>query len=201
VASATFKDHLLSNPDPEFAFVDPPFNFNRADVASHPPEVTGYFLLNSLCRRLGWPSLSGKRLIDYGCGVRFTRTLINLGMDIGAYTDIDVNKKSIAWLNENIRDARFRFEWVDMQNPKYNRAGVIESDPDLLKKRGVEGYDGACMYSVITHQTPEEATIIFSMLRKAARSTLLRASTMRFPSLPKGIQTGQDNSAPTIKIS
>ena len=31
---------------------------------------------------------SGKRLLDYGCGVRFTRTLINLGMDIGAYAGI-----------------------------------------------------------------------------------------------------------------
>lgn len=166
MTNTRFADLLRDNPDPEFGFVDPPFNFNAAGTAKYPPEVSGYFLLNSLCRRLGWPSLAGKRLLDYGCGVRFTRTLINLGMDIAAYAGIDVNKESIAWLNENVKDPRFRFELVDMQNPKYNPAGVIESDPDLLKKRGLESYDGACMCSVITHQTPGEATVILSMLRR-----------------------------------
>jgi SAM-dependent methyltransferase len=167
VTNTHFTDLLRSNPDPEFGYVDPPFNFNAAGVTKYPPEISGFYLLNSLCRRLGWPSLSGKRLLDYGCGVRFTRTLINLSMDIGAYAGIDVNKKSIAWLKENVKDPRFRFECLDMQNPKYNRQGAIETDPDLLKKLGIEGYDAACMYSVITHQTPEEAKVILSMLRKS----------------------------------
>jgi hypothetical protein len=147
MSSPSFKSLLRGNPDPQFAFVDPPFNLNAAGTAKYPPEVSGFFLLNSLCRRLGWPSLSGKRLLDYGCGVRFTRTLINLGMDFGAYAGIDVNKKSIAWLKDNVRDPRFRFECVDMQNPKYNRRGAIEIDTDLLKRLGIEGYDAACMYS------------------------------------------------------
>jgi hypothetical protein len=43
MSSSSFKSRLHGNPDPEFAFIDPPFNFNRAGVASHPPEVTGWF--------------------------------------------------------------------------------------------------------------------------------------------------------------
>jgi hypothetical protein len=63
-----------------FAYVDPPFNFNHPDVAKYPPEVTGHFLLNSLCRRIGWSSLNGRRLLDFGCGVRFPRAIVNLAI-------------------------------------------------------------------------------------------------------------------------
>ena len=81
MGNGRFDSLLQNNPGPEFVFIDPPFNFNAAGVVKYPPEVSGFYLLNSLCRRLGWTSLSGKRLIDFGCGVRFTRTLINLGID------------------------------------------------------------------------------------------------------------------------
>jgi len=85
--------------------------------------VTGYFLLNSLSRRLGWRSLSGKRLLDYGCGVRFARTLVNLGIDIGLYAGVDVNRDSIAWLKSNVSDPRFCFEALDIRNAMYNPKG------------------------------------------------------------------------------
>ena len=58
---------------------DPPFNFNHPDVARYPAEVTGYYLIQSMRRA----SFEGKRLLDFGYGVRFSRTIVNLGVDIG----------------------------------------------------------------------------------------------------------------------
>jgi 2-polyprenyl-3-methyl-5-hydroxy-6-metoxy-1,4-benzoquinol methylase len=79
----------------QFAYIDPPFNFNNSGVAKFPPEVTGHFLLNSLCRRFDWGSLNGRRLLDFGCGVRFARTLVNLAINIDLYAGIDANREAI----------------------------------------------------------------------------------------------------------
>jgi SAM-dependent methyltransferase len=106
-----------------------------------------------MCARLGWPSLAGKRLLDFGCGVRFSRTIFNLEMEIGLYFGIDTNAAPIAWLEENLVDRRFRFEHLDM----YNNASA-------LRNMGIDGFDAACMFSVITHQEPVDTELIFAML-------------------------------------
>src|SRR6266849_7220979 len=76
----------------------PPFDLNSSEISKFSPEVTGRLLLKSMCARLGWPSLAGKRLLDFGCGVRFSRTIFNLEMEIGLYYGIDTNAAPIAWL-------------------------------------------------------------------------------------------------------
>ena len=57
--------------------IAPPFNLNAPDISQFAPEVTGRTLLSDMCARLGWSSLAGKRLLDFGCGVRFARTIVN----------------------------------------------------------------------------------------------------------------------------
>ncbi len=158
-------------PDPaeRFRYVDPPFQFNAPDIARYPPEVTGYRLLQSLCRRLGWASLADHRLLDYGCGVRFARTIWNLGLDVGAYAGVDVNGESIAWLAANADDPRFRFERIDMHQHQYNPGGVVLRNREALREAGLTDFDAACMFSVITHQAPEDARAIFAMLHSGVR--------------------------------
>ena len=152
-----------------FAYVDPPFNFNAAGVAKFPPEVTGHFLLNSLCRRIGWSSLNGRRLLDFGCGVRFARTIVNLAINIGLYAGIDANREAISWLQSEIRDPRFRFEHLDMLNPMYQANGSSLVDEGALQKFGLADFDAACMFSVITHQRPNDSGLIFSMLYRCVK--------------------------------
>jgi hypothetical protein len=90
---SSFEDLLRHGAEPKFNYIDPPFNYNSPGVSQYPVEVSGRYLLNILCLRLGWPSLAGKRLLDFGCGVRFARTIINLGMDIGLYAGVDVKTR------------------------------------------------------------------------------------------------------------
>jgi SAM-dependent methyltransferase len=160
-----YRSLLSADPPPPFPFIDPPFNFNSSTVSQYPAEVTGSLVLNSLCRRLGWTSLAGKRLLDLGCGVRFARTLVNLRMDVGFYAGVDVNAEAIAWLKANVRDARFRFERIDMCNPLFNPQGSALG-PDTLRDLGLRDFDAACLFSVITHQDPEDATTILRMLAR-----------------------------------
>jgi hypothetical protein len=145
----------------------PPFDFNHPDVSKFSPEVTGRLLLKSMCERLGWPLLAGKRLLDFGCGVRFARTIFNLEIEIGLYAGVDTNAAPITWLRENVSDPRFRFEHIDMHNLMYNANGAVPS-ADALARLHLTGFDAACMFSVITHQAPSEAELIFSMLHPCA---------------------------------
>ena len=147
--------------------IAPPFYFNDANVSRHSPEMTGRIILNSMCARLGWPSLAGKRVLDFGCGVRMVRTIVNLELEIGFYAGIDVNAEAIAWLRQNVDDPWFLFVHLDMRNAFYNLNGGPCGD-DTLCSRGVVGFDVACMFSVITHQAPEDALQIFRMLRPSA---------------------------------
>jgi SAM-dependent methyltransferase len=160
----------MRHPSGQFRYIDPPFQFNSPEIAAYPVEVTGFHLLSSLRQRLGWNSLAGKRLLDFGCGVRFARTIHNLDIDIGSYTGIDVNAQAIAWLANNADDPRFRFEHFDMRNEMYNAGGETVEDRNVLQRRGFSEFDAACMFSVITHQAPADAQTIFALLYETVRA-------------------------------
>lgn len=152
-----------------FRYAEPPFQFNAPTISRYPPEVTGYHLLQSLRRRLGWPSLAGKRLLDFGCGVRFAQTIYNPDLEIGLYAGVDVNAEAIAWLRENLADSRFRFERLDMRNAMYNPAGAPAPDRGALAALGLTGFDAVCMFSVITHNLPDDSRRIFELVEPAVR--------------------------------
>lgn len=148
--------------------IEPPFNFNSPLVASYPPEESGKALLDSMCENLGWPSLAGKRLLDFGCGVRFAQTIVNLGLEIGAYTGVDVNAEAIQWLRQNVTDQRLLFLHLNMKNQLYSPEGG-SLVPGTLARLGLKDFDAACMFSVITHQKPGDAALIFSELAGCVR--------------------------------
>jgi SAM-dependent methyltransferase len=160
-----FHDLLRTEPEAptKFIYIDPPLTSITPNVAQYPPEVTGHYLMQSLRRRIGWMSFKGKRLLDFGCGVRFSRTIVNLRVDIDLYGGVDVNEQAIAWLKANVDDSRLRFGLFNMYNPMYNPGGT-EIDEAALERLGLADFDAACMFSVMTHQAPQDAAKISSML-------------------------------------
>jgi SAM-dependent methyltransferase len=155
---------VTSTPDPPF--IDPPFQLNAAETAQYAPELTGYRMLATMARRLGWPSVSGKRVLDFGCGVRFARTINNLNLDIGLYAGVDVNREAISWLQDHLTDQRFLFRRINDESPMYNPDGIEAGDYAAVETFAGLDLDAACMFSVITHQRPHEARRIFALLRK-----------------------------------
>jgi SAM-dependent methyltransferase len=119
-----------------------------------------------MAQRLGWASLSGKKLLDFGCGVRFARTIMNLGIEVDLYAGIDINKEAIDWLKINCPAPRFRFEHLNVQNPMYSPGGKrLDEYPLFASLAGID-FDVACMFSVITHQVPDDARKILSFLHR-----------------------------------
>lgn len=148
-----------------FLPIDPPFNMNAANVAAHPPEVTGYYLLRALQKRLGWATFEKKNLLDFGCGVRLTRTIHNLDIPFGLYIGVDVNAPAISWLSANVSDRRFRFAHLDARNKLYNPGGR-DLGASALKDLDLPPIDAVTMFSVITHQSPDEALLTFCQARE-----------------------------------
>src|SRR5262245_33630976 len=116
----SFRDLLVTRPERRFAYLDPPFAYNSPAINAYPKELTGYYHLGVMRRRLGWTSYADKVMLDFGCGVRFARTIHNLDVPIGLYVGVDVNQPVIEWFKANVSDPRFRFEHLNAPNTFYN---------------------------------------------------------------------------------
>jgi SAM-dependent methyltransferase len=151
--------------------VPPHFLRNAPNVlALGPPADIGLSLLDYLRRRVGLDSLAEVDLLDFGCGTRFADTLMKHDVALRSYTGIDVHADMVAFLAANATDPRMRFHRLDAHNPYYNPTGRPLREMAELPVDG-RAFDVICLFSVITHQLPEDAQEIFRLLRRHARPT------------------------------
>ncbi len=164
--SAVPGGSLIADEGPATLYVEPPFQVNHPKYWNIPPEVSGGVILESMRRRLGWPNYAGKRILDFGCGVRLARTIANLGLEIGQYVGIELQWPMVKWLRRNLPSPRFEFHHLKVANPFYLDSGPPMEEVTALPVAGP--FDLACMFSVITHQAPADAARIFELLRLEA---------------------------------
>jgi SAM-dependent methyltransferase len=144
-------------------------------VRNHPivlemgsPADVGLTLIDYMCRRLGVADLDALDVLDFGCGTRFADTLMNRAVPLRSYTGIDVYGEMIEFLSAQATDPRLSFFRFDARNPLYNRNGVPMTSDTVLPVGGRQ-FDLICMFSVITHQLPEDACTLFRILRRHVR--------------------------------
>lgn len=145
------------------------FNKNALNVrALGTPARTGKWLIEYMCQRLGAPNLGNFDVLDLGCGYRFAEAIINTPLAVKSYTGIDLDQEMIEFLTQHVVDSRLRFYHWNAHNPSYNPSGValnsnigLPSDPHT--------FDVICMFSVITHQLPTDALMLFRILRGRIR--------------------------------
>lgn len=133
---------------------------------------TGRMLIEKSTKFAGLDSLADKCVLDVGCGTRFTSALINKKIPIKSYTGIDVHKPVIDYLKTNVEpfDERFHYSHWDVVNALYNENGMPFSGEALLPIDGTNGFDLIWMFSVITHQAPEETVALFKVLKNYVKS-------------------------------
>ena len=138
-------------------------------LAMGAPADVGLGLWTYMCERIGVADLGESDLLDFGCGSRFSDMLMNRSVPLRSYVGIDVDRSMIQWLAANAIDPRLSFHHIDARNPAYNCAGM-PMGPDTPLPVGDRHFDIACMFSVITHQLPEDARAIFHILRRYIRA-------------------------------
>lgn len=150
--------------------IPPEFSRNSPTVASlMTPEESGVWLLEWMRLQVGFESYSDKSVLDFGCGVRFTQAVINTEFHIERYVGVDVCRPMIDFLQRNVRDPRFAFFHLDARHPLYNPDGDVLT-PDTHLPIGAEEFDLACMFSVITHQYPDDCRSICAILRRHVKA-------------------------------
>ena len=142
------------------------FNRNSITVTSlMTPEESGVWLLEWMRLQIGFESYADKKVLDFGCGVRFTQAIINTEYPIGRYFGVDISRPMIEFLQKNVRDGRFAYYYFDVKHPIYNPRGKALT-PGTVLPIAERDFDVVCMFSVITHQYPDDSRSIFSMLRR-----------------------------------
>jgi SAM-dependent methyltransferase len=142
------------------------FNRNSPDVQQMgPPADTGRWLIEYMCERIGIANLDGLELLDVGCGVRFADAIINRNISLKSYFGIEVDKEIIEFLTANCTDLRLSFAHFDVRHPLYNLGGAPLL-PDTTLPVDQKMFDVICMFSVMTHQIPEDAAALFTILRR-----------------------------------
>ena len=156
---------------PRLQFVSVPSHLQRnaPAVLADGIEETGLSLLSGLARRIGRPDLGGLDLLDVGCGVRFTQTLINRDLPFASYTGVEVSRPIVEWLKENVEkhDDRFRFAHWNVHNPRYNQQAPPMDREEAFPVSGK--YDVIMGFSLVTHLAPQDTAHIFQLARKAVR--------------------------------
>jgi SAM-dependent methyltransferase len=142
---------------------------NAAKVlAMGPPAKIGARLIRYMCERLGIPDLRDTDVLDLGCGTRFAESFILEELPVKSYTGIDVDKEMIGFLADQVTDPRLRFCYWNAHNPAYNPCGFPLSAETGLPS-GDQTFDVICMFSVITHQLPPDAEVLFHILLRQIR--------------------------------
>lgn len=168
---------------------------NHPSIGKEGAMRTGRRLMEKTARLAGLESLAGTRVLDIGCGTRFTSTIVNNRVQIGHYTGVDVDSGVITFLKENVeaRDERFDYGHWDVTNALYNKEGkAFDADTELPVEAGRE-FDIIWMFSVITHQYPEETSALFHIARRhVAEGGRLIFTAFTHPELDKFVDWRED---------
>lgn len=142
-------------------------------LAVMPAEQSGLWLLERLRATLSLASWAGVRMLDFGCGVRFTQAILSGGVPLARYVGVDCYREMIDFLRTEVQDPRFAFHTLDVAHPLYNPGGATLS-PATPLPTAERDFDVVTLFSVITHQRPDDAASLLAILRRhvAARGHL-----------------------------
>jgi len=139
-------------------------NVNAKSIAQVGTEKTGLVLLDLIAEELNISDWSDARLLDVGCGVRFTQTLLNHGMEIGHYCGIDIMQSIIEKLNAEVDHANYEFHHWNVYNNLYNKPGIEMSTFEELPGN-TQALNYACLISVFTHLNKDDSNSLLRILR------------------------------------
>ncbi len=76
-----------------------------------------------MAQALGLETLADSRVLDMGCGTKFTQAILEYDIPLGEYIGVDVYEEMIDFLGKCTNDPRFSFFHIDSHNDMYNTDG------------------------------------------------------------------------------
>ena len=121
--------------------------------------------LKGIVERTGRRDWSNQKILDFGCGVKFTQTLIQYHINVQAYVGMDVHQGIIQFLNNHVNRPNFNYYPVPFYNQMYNRKGKrLKAYSELPGK--TKKFDLIILQSVLTHFAPDDFLALLLVLRR-----------------------------------
>lgn len=108
--------------------------------------------------------VGGRKILDFGCGVKLVQALLEQDYGHVRYAGVDVYAEMIDYLRSHVNDPRFEFGTLNFHNAMYNKKGMPMTAESRLPIAD-DLFDIITMFSVITHMVPEDALATFRILR------------------------------------
>lgn len=143
-------------------------NVNARNIHEIGTEKTGLRLLELISEEFCIEDWSEIKLLDIGCGVRFTQTILNTSMKIGGYCGIDIKEDIIEALQNEVSADEYEFYYWHVYNNLYNRTGQKLSEINLLPA-DVSDYNVATLISVFTHLNGPDSNDMLRILRASMK--------------------------------
>src|SRR5262245_49240783 len=148
-----------------------PSQFNRSHASLRDQaaaEQSALFLIPYMSAVFGVDNFGDKDVLDVGCGTKFTQAFVNHEFPIRSYTGVDVYREMIEFLQQNVDDPRFDYRHVDIRNELYNPdAPPMTEQTDLGV--GARTFDIIWLFSVFTHLSPRDYSVMLKLLRRYIR--------------------------------
>jgi SAM-dependent methyltransferase len=143
---------------------------NSKGVAAAGYEETGLQLIELATRRAGLATLADTDVLDVGCGVRFTQTIVNRGLAVRSYVGIEVSGPIVDFLRREVEpfDTRFRFVHWDVHHAVFNDGATKRLEDEAALP--VDGsFDLIWLFSVFTHLDATDARTMLRLARRRVR--------------------------------
>ncbi|MEP1471050.1 MAG: class I SAM-dependent methyltransferase [Halieaceae bacterium] len=127
----------------------------------------GRDLLAYTARALGRPNFANCRVLDMGCGTKFTQAIVEYDIPMGEYLGVDVYEEMINFLSDSTPTEKFSFFHINSHNDMYNPDGEKITEDTRLP---IEEFscDVICLFSVFTHLAPSDYGSMLKLMRRYA---------------------------------
>ncbi len=122
-------------------------------------------MIGTIAKEIGVPDLADTRVLDIGCGVKFTQVLYGRNIPVKLYHGVDLDRRMIRFLASNVRDKRFSYSHISVYNEMYCRKGAPLT-PDVDIGAAGQEFDLISLFSVFTHLAPRDFQAMLALTRK-----------------------------------
>lgn len=116
-----------------------------------------------VCDVAGVDDLGQRAVLEYCCGSRMSRYLLENDLPVKRYVGVDTNAGLIGYLRSTVQDARFDYFHADIYHETHNPEGSELADLDALPV-GDQVFDLIFLFSAFMHLAPHDYKQLLRLL-------------------------------------
>ncbi len=160
---------------------------------------SGRVILEHVKQRMGLNDFANTDILDYGCGVKFTQSILQYDIGVKSYTGIDLDSDMINYLSQKVKVSNMNYFAVNFQNDMYNPEVQIKMNSETQLPTGKK-FDLMICQSVFTHLDKDDFKNLLIILRKNTKPNTKLFFTCFIDNIMKDNWKDANPKSPLIRI-